>query len=536
MKRKTSVRLRHGLLLAIVLTISGVAYKAAQEGPARNKPSTAPAAAAARADRLNPMNAPEDLFWPLPASAKQYGSIDGRHIKTYVEELAAIARKSRDTGHQFWGRIAGMDSADETQNWIESKLRKAGLEVRLDEFVLSPQKIPRSWEVNVKGSDGKTLKLTSAYPSPLGCCNNFTPVTPDSGAELEIKWVGLGMASDFLKAGDVRGKAVFIFAYEVQGGFSQSTIFFGTARRAIEAGAAALVVVMPLPGNMSQVLPMVGVGTPAGSKPIPMFSIGNKDGLAVETLVASSMAAGSKPPTVQMRLTVDTVTNRKLANVVGMLPGQTDEYEIVTTHSDGFFEGANDNAAGTASLVALAEYFAKIPKQQRRRTMYFIGTQSHHGGSQGDTLIHDSMKDILAKTAVIINPEHVSVMQPYDHRGTNREEKFYRSNTLGASLFGVYGSDRLARLIIDDFALFGVPTELDPFNVPGTLGHYQYDAPSLFLQNKGTYYHLSADSTDIVPAAGLEGATRALAKILDDVNQVDLKDLRSKEAPPPARR
>jgi len=472
------------------------------------------------------MNAPDDLFWPLPASATAYGSIDGRHIKTYVEELAAIARKRRDTGNQFWGRIAGTDSADETGRWIEEKLKKAGLEVRLDEFVLPVQKIPRSWEVNVKGPDGKILKLTSAYPSPLGCCNNFTPVTPDSGAELEMKWVGLGMASDFIKAGDVRGKAVFVYAYEVQGGFSQSTIFLGTARRAIEQGAAALVVVMPLPGNMSQVLPMVGIGTPAGSKPIPMFSIGNKDGLAVEALVASSMSAGGKAPTVQMRLTVDTVTNRKSSNVVGILPGQTDEYEIVTTHSDGFFEGANDNAAGTAALVGLAEYFAKVPKQQRRRTMYFIGTQSHHGGSQGDILIHDSMKDVLAKTAIIINPEHVSVMQPYDHRNANREEKFYRSNALGASLFGVNGSNTLAKLVIGDFALFGVPTETDPFNVPGTLGHYQFDAPSLFLQNKGTYYHLSADSTDIVPAAGLEGATRALAKILDDVNKHDLKDLR----------
>jgi hypothetical protein len=44
--------------------------------------------------------------WPLPASAAAYAGIDSQSMKGYVEDLAAIARKSRDAGNQFRGRIA----------------------------------------------------------------------------------------------------------------------------------------------------------------------------------------------------------------------------------------------------------------------------------------------------------------------------------------------------------------------------------------------------------------------------------------------
>ena len=32
-------------------------------------------------------------------------------------------------------------------------------------------------------------------------------------------------------------------------------------------------------------------------------------------------------------------------------------------------------------MLGLAEYFAKIPKEQRRRTIYFLGTSGHHDNS-----------------------------------------------------------------------------------------------------------------------------------------------------------
>ena len=43
------------------------------------------------------------LEWPLPASERAYGAIDGKHLHEYVEDLAAISRHYRDSGHRNSG-------------------------------------------------------------------------------------------------------------------------------------------------------------------------------------------------------------------------------------------------------------------------------------------------------------------------------------------------------------------------------------------------------------------------------------------------
>lgn len=39
-----------------------------------------------------------------------------------------------------------------------------------------------------------------------------------------------------------------------------------------------------------------------------------------------------------------------------------------------------------------------------------------------------------------------------------------------------------------------------------------------------TFYHTSMDTPDLVPAAGLQSAVQAFAKIVDEVNRMDLRD------------
>ena len=91
-----------------------------------------------------------------------------------------------------------------------------------------------------------------------------------------------------------------------------------------------------------------------------------------------------------MRLAVETRTGLKTANVWGVLPGATDENIAVMAHTDAFFEGAMDNASGMATLVALAEHYAKVPRAQRRRTMTFFTTSAHHSPSGEDAGIAGS--------------------------------------------------------------------------------------------------------------------------------------------------
>ena len=484
-----------------------------------------PRRAAAPRGQIATLPAQTELAWPFPATAnKAYDAIDGRRMKGYVDEMAAFARKYRDAGNQYWGRIVGTSSIDETQQWVANKFRQAGLEVQVKEYALNPQVFPRSWDVTVTGA-GKTLKLTSV--SPLISFAQYMP-SPEGDLDLDTAWVGLGMASDFIGK-DVRGKAVFIYSTATPSSLIQSAQWTGAAERAQKAGAKAMIVVLAIPGNLKFVSHLQGARLSTDqSMKLPIFTLGLNDGESVEALHAASGAQGLK---TRVRWKVEIVPGLKAVNIVGVLPGQTDENIVMIAHSDGFFEGATDNAAGTAALIGTAEYFAKIPKAQRRRTMYFIATPDHHGGDLGGRWIHDNMQGVLAKTAVSLNAEHVTAMEPVWDRpwGSPARPELIATNQIGSSWWGVNGSARLAEIVRDGFAMFGVPTQVAPGGSAGELRAIQWDSPSFYLHNKGVYYHADNDVPAVVPATGLRTAVQAFAKIFDDVNKVDLKDLQ----PPP---
>src|SRR5690348_4497090 len=61
------------------------------------------------------------LWWQLPAGEERYARIDGYRIKEDVQEIVAIARRSRDDGNQYWGVIAGQPYHDQVREWIGSQ-------------------------------------------------------------------------------------------------------------------------------------------------------------------------------------------------------------------------------------------------------------------------------------------------------------------------------------------------------------------------------------------------------------------------------
>jgi hypothetical protein len=478
-----------------------------------------PSAAQPARDRLSRLPAAE-IHWPSTAPTQRYDVIDGDRMKGYVEELAAISHRSRDAGNQRWGRIAGTPSGAETQRWMADKFKQAGLEVTIEEFTLSPQAVPVAWAASVQAGH-ETVRLTSA--SPIITFDRYM-ASAQGSLDLEAVWVGLGMASDFVGK-DVRGKAVFIYSVPTLSSLIQSASWMGSLRRAQEAGAAAILVVLAIPGNMSFVSHVQGLSTDIK---VPVFTVGLDEGEKVEALNAS-LAAADRPLRAHLEWSIETATNVRAANVVGMLRGQTDENIVIISHTDGFFEGANDNAAGTASMLGLAEYFASRPVAERRRNLYFIATADHHTGDRGGEWIHEHLQPVLQKAAFVANAEHVAVMEPVWDRpwGSNVRPELYVTNQLGSSWWGVYGSDRFAAIVRDSFAAFGVPTHLEQGGSAGQLRPVQWDAPSFYLHNKGVYYHSSADTPAIVPAQGLRTATQAFARIVDEVNKLELKDLRS---------
>src|SRR5436190_918190 len=313
--RGDSAMAKSTMFLAVSL-VSVVVVASAQEG---TKPSNAP-------------DVPY-LNWRLMSSEQGYSSIDGKHLKEYVEEQTAISRRYRDHGHpQFWGRITGTEGDAENAQWMLDKFRKIGLsDAHQQMFDLPPQWQPQSWSV-AASAGGKTVTLESAQPA------STTPGTPAAGLELEA--VDVALASE----GDLAGRDL------------------------------------------------------------------------------------------------------KASAVWGSLPGTSDESIYVIAHRDGWFEGAVDNGSGVATMLGLAEYFAKIPKEQRRRTIYFIGTSGHHDNFAMTGHWLADHKELFAKTALIINCEHTSAEQLIYRGGTIR-----RSNTTVPLRWYVGGSPQLQKIAVNAY-------------------------------------------------------------------------------------
>jgi hypothetical protein len=490
--------LRRIAVAALVVASTLTSTQAQQGGGERSGPAQPP------------LWLPDDQYlrWPLPPGEQAYAALDAHRIKGYIDEITAISRKSRDDGNQYWGRITGTPYDKMTTDWIAAQFRRVGLEqVRIQEFTtLPPQWFPASWEVAASGG-GKTVPLKTAFP--------IYHSAGIGAVDLEPVWAGLGTAADFLGR-DVKGKAVIVYGIPTPGGRSDSALSNGSIQRAEQAGAAALFIVLGFPGNVTN-QPTGGANDPAK---IPVMMLGNEDGTALRELIEKQQS-----PKLHVRLDVQIRSGLKTASVWGVLPGTTEENIALMAHTDSFFEGAMDNASGIGTLIELAAYYAKMPKSQRRRTMTFFTSSAHHSPSGEDAglrWIHNNMQAMFAKTALIVNCEHTSQTQTYLIGNS-----LVASNAVSARRWFVGGSDRLKGIVGSAFKEFGVAIYSRPETRPGgELGVVYTDAPSFHIIDHA-FYHTDLDTAAIVPEAGLEAAVRAFAKIIDEVNKVDLAGLKA---------
>ena len=135
--------------------------------------------------------------------------------------------------------------------------------------------------------------------------------------------------------------------------------------------------------------------------------------------------------------------------------------------------------------------------------------------------VHDHMDDFFAKTALIVNCEHPSQTLAY-----LLNSGIMTTNAVSARRWYVGGSNALKRIATDSFKEFGVSVYALPETSPGGELSALFDkAPSFHIIDH-VIYHTTLDTSSLVPAWGLEAATRAYLKIIDGVNALSLAQLR----------
>jgi Zn-dependent M28 family amino/carboxypeptidase len=455
----------------------------------------------------------DDAFirMPLGPEDQKYADIDGARMKAIVREVSQISLKTRDDRTRYWGRIAGTSGEAMTTDWVEGRFKAAGLvNIHRQDFPLPPQWFPKEWAISF-ASGGGTHTFKSVLPALR------SSATPAAGLDLDVVWVGTGTAADFAGR-DVKGKAVLIHSIPAPGSMGHSATYEGAIVRAHERGAAAIGVIYGISDNFAIWQGLGAYGTAERRTPVstPGFFMGWEDGKVIRDLLGEG-----KPVRLSMRVAVEERPGLKSQSVVGTLPGATDEEIIVMAHMDGYFEAALDNASGLSVMMTLVDHFAKVPQSERRRAIRFIGTAGHHVGSPGARWLHDNRATTLAKTALMINCEHISVP---DHKYWGPALR--KSTVIAPRRWWVHGSGRLLDIVLKSYATFnvGIIADMDPGS-SGEMSVVARDAPSLQVIRSPVTKHTDVDIPEWVPAVGLEQVGRAYAKIIDEVNKLDRRDI-----------
>jgi len=101
-------------------------------------------------------------------------------------------------------------------------------------------------------------------------------------------------------------------------------------------------------------------------------------------------AFSAETETVYIRVKPKLIKNYKTENIVGYIPGTSDEYIVIGAHYDHlgmmgknvFIPGANDNASGTVMVLDLARYYKQHPGKYNMVFILFTGEEAGLMGSE----------------------------------------------------------------------------------------------------------------------------------------------------------
>jgi hypothetical protein len=463
----------------------------------------------------------------LPSSEDPYQDLDAEELMAYLQNVVDITREHRPDGENYWGRIAGNRSEVAVAEYMANEFRSFGLtDVQLDSAPGGEQWWPLNWSATIIGDsaygEGTTdINLKSAFPAvQLGGSAHSI-----KNLEAELIYVGQGHPADLIGR-NLEGKIAVMLANMQPDGFFQTAR--GYAEHAVEAGAVGILIIMEAPGNHQYALEDMG------PPDTPSLILGGDDGRFV---IAAIEAAGTNHSvSARIGLTTEIRPSWEGKNVRGTVAGQTDEWMVIVSHLDGYFDSANDNGAGLASLLALAKHYASRDEKPVRNMM-FVGTSGHHEYSDGaDAFIRDH-DDILKKSVAVMNIEHPASVMSY-----LRGELVFKNFTLpgqlntttthGSRSLNISNRNKLLisfyREAIDRYGLV-VDSMLERSPPTGdAIAFFTAGNTVMQILDANVWYHSDGDMIDTIPGVGVARATRAYAWVLDEIDRHSADELGKK--------
>ncbi|TQV76546.1 M20/M25/M40 family metallo-hydrolase [Aliikangiella marina] len=208
------------------------------------------------------------------------------------------------------------------------------------------------------------------------------------------------------------------------------------------------------------------------------------------------------------------VETKKLANVVGVLPGKShnEEYVLFSAHydhvgtkldlqGDKIFNGADDNASGTTAVINLAQYYAA--KRSNERTLIFVAFTAEEIGGFGSKYFAKQVAP--EKIKAMINIEMIGKPSKFGE-GQLWMTGYERSN-LAELLNQSYGSEKIKADPYPDENLFyrSDNATLAKLGVPA----HSFSSSQIDIDK---HYHQVTDEVDTLDLNSMFQVIQTLAK------------------------
>lgn len=323
-------------------------------------------------------------------------------------------------------RFDGSPALKSWHDFLADKLAGYGLSVQREPMPIDWW-YHRKWSLTLtQGGIETVVPVASYYP--------YSGHTPEGGVVGDVVNVGKGLATDFLLA-DVSGKIAF---FEVDLLPLTLALFYADASYVHDPDMTMSPLTDFKKMSLSILTPQLSILT-AETRSLGMAKSGGAIGAIISLEASAENAAGQYTPfnghpgasfdvpalyvdratgnlikekialgaQARLELVVDEHMADTTDDIIATLPGTNpDEVVIFNTHTDGM-SSAEEN--GGIGVLAMAQYFASLPQECRKRTMVFVLTPGHmHGGIGGDTdRFIRNHPEIISKAVASLTMEHL---------------------------------------------------------------------------------------------------------------------------------
>lgn len=358
----------------------------------------------------------------LALAADQPTHFNGNTWWHYVSVLAADNMEGRETGSP------GLKRAEA---FVVDQLKQSGLQPAGANGFYQPVKLVERSIVEKNCSlalvrDGKTEPLTLGEDAYFSTRVDLAP-----SVEASLAFVGYGLSIpekgyDDLAGQDLHGKIAVVLAGQppdIPGALASHASSAGERWKALKAAGAIGTISIPNPGNMDIPWPRMSLSRTrpsmtladsefddtAGEKIAITFNPAHADKLfegSGHTFDELLALAKEKKPLPHFALPVSVRAKTELqkrsvesANIVATLTGSDrqlkNEYVVVSAHidhlgigapinGDRIYNGAMDNASGSAALLDIAQSFAKSQNEAKpKRSLLFLWVTAEEKGELG---------------------------------------------------------------------------------------------------------------------------------------------------------